>query len=162
LRARRNRTRLGWPAASLRMPLTTVVLSCASWFDRQSLFADQRGMRACPAVALLCIIAQGAKTVIVGEEVYEYDASRMIASPLLYPLLPKSRKRAVRTLPRSKAGPRPAQDCRTGLEGVSRGVPPFKSGAPLRRSGRREYRQRRDKTNGMSSAAGDAELLAHL
>lgn len=26
----------------------------------------------------LCIVAQGAKTVIVGQEVYEYDASRMI------------------------------------------------------------------------------------
>ncbi|MGB8494676.1 MAG: AraC family transcriptional regulator [Candidatus Acidiferrum sp.] len=34
----------------------------------------------------LCIIAQGAKTVIVGEEVYEYDASRMIVFSVALPV----------------------------------------------------------------------------
>jgi AraC-like DNA-binding protein len=34
----------------------------------------------------LCIIAQGAKTVIVGREVYEYDASRMIVFSVALPL----------------------------------------------------------------------------
>ncbi len=29
----------------------------------------------------LCIVVQGAKTVIVGQDVYEYDASRMIVFP---------------------------------------------------------------------------------
>ncbi len=34
----------------------------------------------------LCIIAQGAKSVIVGEEVYEYDASRMIVFSVALPV----------------------------------------------------------------------------
>ena len=34
----------------------------------------------------LCIIAQGAKTIIVGEEVYEYDASRMIVFSVALPV----------------------------------------------------------------------------
>ena len=34
----------------------------------------------------LCIIAQGAKTVIVGEEVYEYDAARMIVFSVALPV----------------------------------------------------------------------------
>jgi len=34
----------------------------------------------------LCIIAQGAKTVIVGQDVYEYDASRMIAFSVALPV----------------------------------------------------------------------------
>jgi hypothetical protein len=34
----------------------------------------------------LCIIAQGAKTVIVGQEVYEYDPSRMIVFSVALPV----------------------------------------------------------------------------
>ena len=34
----------------------------------------------------LCIVAQGAKTVIVGQEVYEYDASRMLVSSVALPV----------------------------------------------------------------------------
>ncbi len=34
----------------------------------------------------LCIVAQGAKTVIVGKEVYEYDASRMIVFSVALPV----------------------------------------------------------------------------
>lgn len=34
----------------------------------------------------LCIVAQGAKTVIVGQEVYEYDASRMIVFSVALPI----------------------------------------------------------------------------
>jgi AraC-like DNA-binding protein len=34
----------------------------------------------------LCIVAQGAKTVIVGQEVYEYDASRMIVFSIALPV----------------------------------------------------------------------------
>ncbi|MFZ1139225.1 MAG: AraC family transcriptional regulator [Candidatus Sulfotelmatobacter sp.] len=37
-------------------------------------------------VPSLCIVAQGAKTVIVGEEVYEYDASRMIVFSVALPV----------------------------------------------------------------------------
>jgi AraC-like DNA-binding protein len=37
-------------------------------------------------VSSLCIVAQGAKTVIVGEEVYEYDASRMIVFSVALPV----------------------------------------------------------------------------
>jgi AraC-like DNA-binding protein len=37
-------------------------------------------------VASLCIVAQGAKTVIVGDEVYEYDASRMIVFSVALPV----------------------------------------------------------------------------
>ena len=34
----------------------------------------------------LCIVAQGAKTTIVGQEVYEYDASRMIVFSVALPV----------------------------------------------------------------------------
>jgi hypothetical protein len=34
----------------------------------------------------LCIVAQGAKTVIVGQEVYEYDSSRMIVFSVALPV----------------------------------------------------------------------------
>jgi len=34
----------------------------------------------------LCIVAQGAKTVIVGREVYEYDASRMLVFSVALPV----------------------------------------------------------------------------
>ena len=34
----------------------------------------------------LCIVAQGAKSVIVGKEVYEYDASRMIVFSVAFPV----------------------------------------------------------------------------
>ena len=37
-------------------------------------------------VPSLCIVAQGAKTVIVGQEVYEYDASRMIVFSVALPV----------------------------------------------------------------------------
>ena len=43
-------------------------------------------MCACPAIASLCFIAQGAKTVIVGEEVYEYDPSRMLVFSVALPV----------------------------------------------------------------------------
>ena len=34
----------------------------------------------------LCVIAQGAKTVIVGQEVYQYDTSRMIVFSVALPV----------------------------------------------------------------------------
>lgn len=37
-------------------------------------------------VSSLCIVAEGAKTVIVGDEVYEYDASRMIVFSVALPV----------------------------------------------------------------------------
>jgi AraC-like DNA-binding protein len=37
-------------------------------------------------VSSLCIVAQGAKTVIVGDQVYEYDASRMIVFSVALPV----------------------------------------------------------------------------
>jgi AraC-like DNA-binding protein len=37
-------------------------------------------------VASLCIVAQGAKTVIVGQEVFEYDSSRMIVFSVALPV----------------------------------------------------------------------------
>ncbi len=37
-------------------------------------------------VSSLCVVAQGAKTVIVGDEVYEYDASRMIVFSVALPI----------------------------------------------------------------------------
>ena len=38
-------------------------------------------------VSSLCIVAQGAKTVIVGDEVYEYDASQMIVFSVALPVM---------------------------------------------------------------------------
>ena len=40
----------------------------------------------------LCIAAQGAKTVIVGQEVYEYDASRMIVFSVALPIVSQIRR----------------------------------------------------------------------
>ena len=37
-------------------------------------------------ISSLCIVAQGAKTVIVGDEVYEYDSSRMIVFSVALPV----------------------------------------------------------------------------
>src|ERR1700730_15022823 len=37
-------------------------------------------------VSSLCIVAQGAKTVIVGDEVYEFDSSRMIVFSVALPV----------------------------------------------------------------------------
>lgn len=37
-------------------------------------------------VSSLCIVPQGAKTVIVGDEVFEYDASRMIVFSVALPV----------------------------------------------------------------------------
>ncbi len=37
-------------------------------------------------ISSLCIVAQGAKTVIVGDEVYEYDAARMIVFSVALPV----------------------------------------------------------------------------
>lgn len=40
----------------------------------------------------LCIIVQGAKTVIVGQEVYEYDASRMLVFSVALPVAAQIRQ----------------------------------------------------------------------
>ena len=55
----------------------------------------------------LCIVAQGAKTVIVGQEVYEYDASRVIVfSVASAGGCPGHASELFRALPFSQAGSR--------------------------------------------------------
>jgi AraC-like DNA-binding protein len=61
------------------MPLTTAVLSCACLVCTRIAFPEQN--KECLhtlRLPSLCIAAQGAKTVIVGDEVCVYNASRMI------------------------------------------------------------------------------------
>ncbi len=87
LRARTNQIRPHWPACSPPMPRTTAVSSCASPGVHASRFS--RINKECVhalRVPSLCIVAQGAKTVIVGDEVYEYDASRMIVFSVALPV----------------------------------------------------------------------------
>ena len=69
------------------MRRTTAVLSCAFPGLHASRFS--RVNKECVhalRVPSLCIVAQGAKTVIVGDEVYEYDASRMIVFSVALPV----------------------------------------------------------------------------
>jgi AraC-type transcriptional regulator N-terminus len=70
---------------------------------------------------VLCIVVQGAKCVMLGQEVYEYDASRMLIFSVDLPVAGQV-TRASRSDPylslRLDLGP--AQGRRAGLEGVSR------------------------------------------
>ena len=72
------------------------------------------------SVSSLCMVTQGAKAVIVGDEVYEYDASRMIVFSVALPVAAQV-TRASQSEPYLyyKAGPGSAQDCRAGLKSVS-------------------------------------------
>jgi hypothetical protein len=70
---------------------------------------------------VLCIIAQGSKCMMLGQEVYEYDASRILIFSVDLPVAGHV-TRASRSEPYLKAGPRPTQDRRVGLEGVIRMV----------------------------------------
>jgi hypothetical protein len=80
----------------------------------------------------LCIIAQGAKTVIVGEEVYRYDAARMIVFSVALPV-------AAQVTQASHAKPYlsfkldidPRKIAELVLKVFPRGVPRLKRGAPF-------------------------------
>ena len=82
-----NRTRCSWHVASPRMLLTTALLRCGSQDCSVARFSRING-ECVHTLRLpsLCIIAQGAKRVIVGEEVYDYDASRMIVFSVALPV----------------------------------------------------------------------------
>ena len=69
------------------MRRTTAALSCAFLGVHASRFSrvNNQCVHAL-RVPSLCIAAQGAKTVIVGQEVYEYDASRMIVFSVALPV----------------------------------------------------------------------------
>jgi hypothetical protein len=102
----------------------------------------------------LSIIARGAKTVIVGEKVYEYDPSRMLVYSVTAGRSPSHASQPFRTLPCAEAGPRTAEDCRVGFESVSpRAAPGTGKERGLHHSCRRENCQRGGQINGMSRAA---------
>jgi len=63
---------------SFELPIPGVHASRFSRVNRECVHALR--------VPSLCIVAQGAKTVIVGDEVYEYDASRMIVFSVALPV----------------------------------------------------------------------------
>jgi AraC-like DNA-binding protein len=63
---------------SFELPIPGVHASRFSRVNRECVHALR--------VSSLCIVAQGAKTVIVGNEVYEYDASRMIVFSVALPV----------------------------------------------------------------------------
>ena len=90
----------------------------------------------------LCIVAQGAKTVIVGQEVYEYDESRMIVFSVALPVAAQVTQASYSApyLSLSQAGSRSPQDCRVGLEGLSpRSASRSREERRLRHSGGREH-----------------------
>jgi hypothetical protein len=68
----------------------------------------------------LCIVAQGAKSVMLGEEVFEYNASRMIVFSVELPVAAQVTQ-ASHSKPFLciKVGSRSLQDRRAGLESVS-------------------------------------------
>ncbi len=112
----------------------------------------------------LCIIAQGAKSVMLGQEVYEYDASSMMIYSVDLPLaVPGHASEPRRALPLFQAGSRSAQDRRIGPEGVP---PRSASGSTeprrVRHPGRSEHLQRSNEAGRADGAPGDAELLAPL
>ena len=55
-------------------------------------------------VSSLCIAAQGAKTVIVGDEVYEYDGSRMIVFSVALPVAAQVTQASQAEAPISQSG----------------------------------------------------------
>ena len=67
----------------------------------------------------LCIVAQGAKSVMLGQEVYKYDASQMLIFSVDLPVAGRLPSQPLRALPLFQAGSRSPQDRRAGLEGVS-------------------------------------------
>jgi hypothetical protein len=93
------------------------------------------------SVSSLCIVTQGAKTVIVGDEVYEYDASRMIVFSVALPVAAQvTRASQSEALSLYKAGPGSAQDCGAGLKSVpSRPATGSGTKCGLPQSGRRKH-----------------------
>jgi hypothetical protein len=99
----------------------------------------------------LSIIAQGAKTIIVGQEVYEYDPSRMLVYSVALPV-------AAQVTQASYSEPylalRLDLEPQKIAEGVSaRCAHSSRKKRGLHHSGRPEHCQRRDQVNGMSRAA---------
>ena len=86
-----NRIRPHWVACSPPTPRTTAVSTSASpAYTRACMRIAFHGPNKECVHALrlpsLCIAAQGAKTVIVGDEVYQYDASHMIVFSVALPV----------------------------------------------------------------------------
>jgi hypothetical protein len=103
----------------------------------------------------LCVIAQGAKTVIVGQEVYHYDTSRMIVFSVALPVANQVTQASYAEPYLSlKLDLDPRKIAELGLEGLSE-RPSSRSGEKrgLRCSGRPVDPQRLDKVNGVSGAA---------
>jgi AraC-like DNA-binding protein len=63
---------------SFELPIPGLLVSRLSRVNKECVHALR--------VSSLCIVAQGAKTVIVGDEVYEYDASQMIVFSVALPV----------------------------------------------------------------------------
>ena len=89
-RPRRSRSRrawAGWPRCSRRTRRTTArsISAClvSTWSDGPDRPVTLERATVPPA---LCIVAQGAKTVMLGREVYSYDASRLVAYAVDLPI----------------------------------------------------------------------------
>ena len=103
----------------------------------------------------LCIVAQGAKTVIVGQEMFEYDASRMIvfsvALPVASQITQASHSEPYLAL---KLDLEPHKIAELVLKVFPHGLPPVQeTKRRLPHSGRREHRPRRDAIDGVSGTA---------
>jgi hypothetical protein len=94
----------------------------------------------------LCIAAQGAKAVIVGQEVYEYDASRMIVFSVALPVAAQVTQASYSAPSLSlKLDLDPHKIAALGLEGLSaRSASGSREERRLRHSGGRQHRQRRN------------------
>ena len=76
----------------------------------------------------LCIIAQGAKTVIVGQEVYEYDASRMMVFSVALPVAAQVTQAShARPYLSFKLGLDPRKIAELVLKVYPRGLPPIQA-----------------------------------
>src|SRR5919199_3093816 len=113
-----------------------------------------------PAV---CIVAQGAKRVLLGQEVFEYDTTRMIVFPVALPVAAQV-TRASRVEPflclRLDLDPQKIADL--ALRVYPHGLPPGQQGAVY--VGRSSANIVNDSTRlvELMADAGDAELLAPL
>ena len=112
----------------------------------------------------LCIIAQGAKTVIVGDEVYEYDSTRMIVFSVALPVAAQvTRASYAEPYLALKLDLDPHKIAELVLKVYPHGLPPVQErNAVYITPAEESIVNAANEINGMSGEPGDAELLAPL
>ena len=80
-----NRARISWPATLPRMPHSTFELRIPGLYASRYSRINKECVHAL-RLPCLSIIAQGAKTVIVGQEAFEYNPMRMLVYSVALPI----------------------------------------------------------------------------